>query len=960
MQKTCCHQNEGGGEKMKRKFIQKLSMMGTVVILLSPVSLIPNAGYVSFAQETETSQVNLNQLTIPELKAHLREVNSANTETETVWKIDLTDVKLESEEMGIRLTANNGEKIQSLKVAEKNMSPDDNGFFMFAVSNSLSGEFSTKKGSSVKAELFKISGDEKVALGTVAGEDNQVQLSEESSMESAEKTESSTTNSNVLVEESTVSTESLEEQTETSSEESQAASSSTEEIRGTNDTSTAEESSTSTEERQVPKKASAVQRASVAALSGITGNPNIPKGAIELDGVFGKVNSSGNVSNSGVTAMHDPNQNNGLPYSEVSLSGASNWLSIWSAEQYKLDFSNSFHGRTYINFGNSAKDADGLAFVMQNEGPNALTKATNSRTDGQNLGVYGGSSFKGGLGGTITSSPETSAIKKSVAIEFDLYANAGGGLDYDYDNVNKKGLPIPHMAYSFPSNKDKGYRPLNTNWNGFFGGESPAIVQHNGLRELNGVVGDNIRDNTWYEFRYDFDKSSQVFSYYLKNPITGAKTDPVTIPWEDLNSELKLSENNNKTYWGFTGANGVSEGKVRFVFTQVPVDMSAKIENDVLAQDNSNKSLADDHDEYNSSIPAATGNEPLIFQTRFTVAQGEAALKIDKWEVNVSPKDIDLSKGVTDVQAKIDDKSYTGTAAIDQTKGTISVNFSDLKLSPGQDVYMTFNSQAIKQDVTTKSYFSSKVATTEVGNGTKNTFNQQISFWIKGNQAPVLSNLLTKDTFTDYLDTFAFNFDYRDNDSDTLSYSVEVNDNSLIKDGKLNGAASDQPFESKDNLKIDLLDPKTPFQLGDNVIKVTLSDGINESVQQEVHFKVEGYFGFEELTDNYAWKYSKTELKDIPTPMARQDVMKIKIRDTRNKETTPARVSFKAESEDKALLQDRFVFKGQDGEEISDLQIPVNKEKTYSKDEGLLLKLDNSDNSGVVNGTIQWTIVEAP
>ena len=674
-----------------------------------------------------------------------------------------------------------------------------------------------------------------------------------------------------------------------------------------------------------------------------TGNPDVPKGAILLEGVFGALNSDAgsSSSSSGVTTIHDANVNNGVPYSEVSLSGQKSWLSLWSNKNYRLDFNKSFHGRTYMNFGGEV-DSDGLAFVMQNQGETALTTA-NGGSDGQNLGVYGYSDV-----GLLLTTPEKAAIKKSVAIEFDLHTNKGG---YDMDNQE-----TPHMVYSFPGNLDKGYRST-----GILGGWVPgatAVVRHNASTKLNGVIGDNIRDNTWYEFRYDFDVTTKTFSYYMKNPVTDAQTTPVTIPWADLSSELALSANNNKAYWGFTAANGSASGEVKFVFTQVPVDLSAKIKNDVVSEGRSVVDT-DDHENLEPGVPVAADDQPITFSTTFSVEAGEVALAVSEWESYLTAKDIDLTKGVRDVTATIGTKTYPGTATLDASTGDVVVTFPNLTIQPGQSATLSYVAEPLKHDATSKSFFSSNVTTKEVGNGTvANFLSQSVAFWINGNQAPVLSDLRPdKLTYSDFVDRFTYVFSYLDADSDELTANVTLNGEAILTDQKFAGLPTKQDYLHQDGTTIDLLAAANHFKLGENTLKVTLTDGINPPVEQERTFNVTGYYGFEELTDTFAWKYARTDLPTTTTSMAREAGMTIKIRDTRTPGATQkATVNVSATSGDQALTTDQFTF---DQQALSGLEFPVNQELTYQNDQGLLLKLNNAETAKKVAGTVTWTIVDA-
>lgn len=461
------------------------------------------------------------------------------------------------------------------------------------------------------------------------------------------------------------------------------------------------------------------------AVQAATGNPAVPKGAISVDGIFAPPNiqtkSGGTSGNTGVT-VGPSTENNGVPFSEVTLSGSQNAVSIWSDDPYRMDFSKSFHGRAYVNFG--TVQADGFAFVMQNDSrkTGALTKSLTD-SDGQNLGVYGGTGSTA-IFGFVTSSPEQTAIQNSVAIEFDLYANNNGNTMYDADFPK-----VPHMAYSFPGNLSKGYTPVNGNWGSGFG--TTAKLHHYNPQLLNGVVGDNIQDNTWYEFRYDFDKATSSFTYYLMNPMTGMKTPVTAIPWSDLNAELKLSANGNKAYWGFTGSNGVANGQVKFVFTQVPVDLDAGLKNDVLA---GQQSIVDPSgsDTYQASFPAANYGDTVTMKSHFSVMQGEDTLAVNEWDTAISPSAFDLSKPLTHVQAVIDNTVIPGNVTEeDAASGQIKVSFPGLKLPPGKAVDVQYDVQTKPTGETQKTMLSSAIHGTELGNNTSRTFpSNPVSFWL--------------------------------------------------------------------------------------------------------------------------------------------------------------------------------------------------------------------------------------
>lgn len=892
----------------------------------------------------QQADMDMVRLSNSDLEATLTHRESESNLQENSWTVAITKAAEGLESLAVGIKNEQGEFVKNINVNGVQVEAEAEGVYLLKAHDSQI-EFTAQKGLEVTVDIFKFIDGKRFVVGTLKSNNQEGEINSDVTSES---NLSSNTNK---VESDTSPSEEKNMDEDTTAETSNTGESEEPNTPDLTQESSNNENSTSSIDQEAITSDSLAPRSKRSAeplISGNTGNPEIPKGAILLDGVFGDINVAGNKGNSGVHTIQDSNVNNGMPYSEITLSGSKNWLSIWSNDQYRMDFSKSFYGRTYINFGSGA-DADGLAFVMQNAGSKALTTA-NGSDDGQNLGVYGVSTT--GLLGW--DKPEAKAIQKSVAIEFDLFSNADG--KHMFDNDNKI---TPHMAYSFPGSRAKGYKSTSLFGENYWGSNDKVIVRHNNSQKLNGVVGDNIRDNTWYEFRYDFDEPSKTFSYYLKNPITEAKTPIVTIPWSDLSSELGLSESNNKAYWGFTGANGSASGQVKFVFTQVPVDLSAKIGNDVLSNDDSVVDT-EDHEQYEPQLPAATDQEPLTFKTRFTVAEGEAGLKITKWQTYVSSAQFDLSHEPKEITALLGTRTYSGTSIVNPTTGEIQITFPDLDVHPGEEVYMSYTLDPVKHSSAEKAYFSSRVSTSEIGNNTASDFlGQQVSFWIKGNQAPILSNLLAgKGIFTDYLDVFQYSFKYKDADKDKLILQTMINGIEVSDRDELQSEESDQNYEKTFSQNINLLDANQLFKVGINTLRVSLDDGVNPPVTEEITFEIQGYFGFEELTKNYSWKFSRTELNSNSTPMPRENQMKVKIRDTRNLgQSKPVRISLNATSDDVALSNERFTF---DNQTLDNLELPTNQELVYENDKGLLLKLSNKDTVKEVHGKITWTIVDAP
>ncbi|MGO3732549.1 MAG: hypothetical protein ACTJHC_05155 [Vagococcus sp.] len=433
------------------------------------------------------------------------------------------------------------------------------------------------------------------------------------------------------------------------------------------------------------------------------------KGAITVSDIFAKPNGTISIAQKG---------NNNIPYSELIQSGQENWNSIWSKPEYKLDFSTSFEGRNYVNFGTSV--ADGFAFVMHNDKntTKAVTKAQNSSRDGQNLGVYGeNGSYRSGW-----RTPDMQAIQHSVAVEFDLHHNDS----VNGNNANAYDVGIdagPHMAYTFPGSLSKGYQPMipgtftDTVGNGWFPSNrgQNARIKHNGLVYLNQTVSDNVQNGQWFEFRYQFDKETNQFSYYLKNPETNQETPKMVIPWSDLESELELSHNGNKAFWGFTAANGKAVGKTSFVFTQPPVDLKVMTENSVWDKEHHN--VSSNKDSLRPDFIAS--GESATVQTKLSVKDGEESLVISRWETELDPTVVvlDSTRSTMKMTAfKNNGREIKGTTKVNQY-GQVSFVFdSPVEMKPGESITLSYDvkTQQLKEKT---SFFSSVI----VGKGVSET-----------------------------------------------------------------------------------------------------------------------------------------------------------------------------------------------------------------------------------------------
>lgn len=241
------------------------------------------------------------------------------------------------------------------------------------------------------------------------------------------------------------------------------------------------------------------------------------------------------------------------------------------------------------------------------------------------------------------------------------------------------------------------------------------------------------------------------------------------------------------------------------------------------------------------------------------------------------------------------------------------------------------------------------------------------------NHPPEIDNLRTtnevfgeKNTFIDFQDPFHFTFDYLDPDLDRLYYSVWINDELLIENQIITDAEEEFKMHQSRGFKIDLKDSEGVFKLGENTIKLTLTD--NRPINDEITylelngtFTVEGFIGFEFVTEEYSWKYARSQLPMNRQAQAREEGMRVVTRNTLNTSDS-YRVTVSAEELNHvdmqhAISEEYLVFKNERGEiALSALTLEIDKKYEFSEEEGLLLRLNNQEALGVYSGTITWKI----
>ncbi|MFS0950754.1 hypothetical protein ACFC3A_03810 [Enterococcus thailandicus] len=963
-----------------KKFTKMLVLQATVSLFIAPTMLA--SPEIVQAVTTESAQENQNQVGNVSLQK-VEQVESGNL----VWTVL---IEKSSSEMNRQMTFTVTEPTDVLSVyqpdKEQQVQPDKNGIYQIGENNqqaqTMQLEIQTKKIPQQFDYTLKISpvineGEQQLLLNQKETYDFSFTATEETSSEETNTTEESTT------------------ATESSTSEVEETASETTEMTSSAESATSS-STTKTSESTKNTSGSTTQRAvapAVAARSGLvraslgTGNPIVPKGAIKLDGIFSTIAKSRpngtNISAGEVILPGSSDQNNGMPYDEISLSGSNRAVGVWSNDKYRLDFNQDFHGRTYVNFG--TEQADGFAFVMQNDPAKsqALTTA-NSKSDGQNLGVYGGTNS---WGKEDSKRPNVFAIKNSVAVEFDLYgntdANESDGTNYDGQSADTK--IIPHMAYAYPGDLANGYISMGGSswWNtGFLGIGAhgyTAMINHRGLTTLDGV-----RNTTWYEFRYDFDKASQKFSYYLENPVTGVKTNATTIPYADLEAQLKLSANEGKAYWGFTAANGASSGQTKFVFTQVPVDMDAEVTNDVESE---GASVVDQNDSesYSKDLPAANyGNEVTLKSTFTLKADTEAGYFIKTWSSFIDPTLYDISQGVSNVKAEFNGVTTTGAATVDEN-GNVVVTFADKGLnvpkpltSIEQKLNLSYTTKLKNKGEPTKTYHDSQISGTEIGNNTATNFSSdEVAYWVvpQPEHPTVLSwetpNVVTEKTETkdrsEVADGYDLTFYWKDeDDGDILNFTINRNDPDATNEFAQIVTTGSTEFNSHSwHIPADKIVP------GVNDYTITMKRG-DEVQTLKLKLDVTGKLSFETAPDMLSWTGRKaseskgTLARDSGNPMtlsvfdSREDTStwSLYVQAELTDATAPFDFVFKkdASSAEQTIMSDPVLVMRKGDVTPTDFMTT----KTWNESEGVLLQSGNYMRVGDYSGkaVVKWNLYD--
>ncbi|GEO69692.1 WxL domain-containing protein [Levilactobacillus acidifarinae] len=346
----------------------------------------------------------------------------------------------------------------------------------------------------------------------------------------------------------------------------------------------------------------------------------MPQGVGSLENIFTMPSLSGKLSNSAKLITSTNSENAGQP--AVQITDAKNQVgAVWSTTDNLLDLSKDETASMWLYFGGNADTplngtGDGMAFVLQNVGPSAITSGISSKVSpGQTLGVWG-------LDNDNTASNATTiaakAIQKSWALEFDEYDNGSrqGNDNGGFDGSN--GVDGSHIASNYP-------------------GEASSYTRHGTTNNSNkyyytlnhqGIIGAQLSDGAWHHVTLTWQAPAvgetagrMTYTFNDKNPTTGlsqtataTKTETVDIAKLGL-APIATTTSAREVYWGFTGSTGGAYANNVVAFDQVPglVDASA----DMTIKDETLDKTLKTSDDY------VNGNDDLTYQYNLTYNGGK-------------------------------------------------------------------------------------------------------------------------------------------------------------------------------------------------------------------------------------------------------------------------------------------------------------------------------------------------
>ncbi|WP_057767112.1 lectin-like domain-containing protein [Companilactobacillus tucceti] len=321
---------------------------------------------------------------------------------------------------------------------------------------------------------------------------------------------------------------------------------------------------------------------------------------------------------------------------------------VWSAadKDNYLDLNAKQTLSMWMYFGNEKDPADGLAFILQNSGIDAISKDGNLPAKGQTMGVWG---IDNDYKNTDPKKLSDSAIQNSWALEFDTHINrtlAGSdmfsngsitgspvGINNGFDSVvktivNNPSKSFSHIADNYPGSSESyllqsGFAPSYPG-----AGSGPSVywyrLAHNNLVTTYGPNSNynfTLSNGLWHHLVINWtppETGSTIghLSYNLDDKIhTGevtadnnaqpisVKDIPVDTSYFYKNATQNFTKDEGKVIWGFTGSTGDQYARNMVIFESIPSLVEGSTSTHIYNDSQGGKELsATDKDVYNNEI----------------------------------------------------------------------------------------------------------------------------------------------------------------------------------------------------------------------------------------------------------------------------------------------------------------------------------------------------------------------
>lgn len=271
-------------------------------------------------------------------------------------------------------------------------------------------------------------------------------------------------------------------------------------------------------------------------------------------------------------------ENPASPGTQVAVltNGKNQFGSIWSTNSGYWNLKKNQRLSAWLYLGNRGKLAgEGMAFVLQNDSRNLAAMPQSSvkkkSLPGETLGVWGvdnnkAQSTKNGIAAT--------AIQNSWALEFDTqYNGVTGSKAPGNANSFDVGMAGVHIASNYPA-QASSYEQLVTDY-GFWGGLFSKKDYHYQLIHQGLITDTNhpdfLSNGSWHHLTLKWDAKAENMTYIFddKNPVTEAKL-PGKSQTVHIDTKKIDPQRSNRARWGFTATTTDRYENNMVVFENIP------------------------------------------------------------------------------------------------------------------------------------------------------------------------------------------------------------------------------------------------------------------------------------------------------------------------------------------------------------------------------------------------------